>query len=327
MKNTYHIFTSGSLRRKSNTLFIKSAKSDYIPVEMAESLFIHSSMKFNTALFEFLSKKGITLHFFNRSGEFYGEFLPASAKPSGKIILLQAEHYLDGEKRLAIAKRIVLGAMGNMLRNVNYYNTRGSDLSDELSLLYKFKEQASEADEVPTLLAYEANFREVYFRCFNKILHNPDFRFNRRSTRPPLDPINSLISYTYALLYSEVLNQGHQTKLSLAISYLHSTNERSDSLIYDIAEVFKPVIADRIIFSSINHGEISSSDFETKAGGVYIKRETRKRITEKFEKFLRRTYKGENGATWSYRTWIREEFWKLIRHLKGEKEYKPFRVR
>lgn len=327
MKNTYHIFKSGVLRRKSNTLFLQSKKSDYIPVEMAESLFIHSNLRLNTSTLEFAAQKGVILHFFNRYGQYYGRFLPASSSEAGDIILLQAQHYFDPTKRLQIAKAIILAAMENMLHNIQYYNQRGADLSPHLQSLQEFKTKASQTSSVSELMAYEANFREVYFRAFSHILRNPDFRFTKRSTRPPLDPINSLISYTYSLLYSEVENQGHQTKLTLAISYLHSTNQRHNSLVFDIAEVFKPVIADRLIFTAINHGEIKASDFFLAQGGVYIKKEAMLKIAEKFEKYLRRTYKGKNGATWSYRSWIREEFYKLIRHLKGQSVYEPFTLR
>lgn len=328
MKNTYHIFNSGTLRRKSNTLFLEGKNGKcYLPAEMTGSIFVHSSITLNTSVLEFLSEKEISLAFFSPSGKILGHFIPFSHRHDGKILLLQVEHYTDETKRTILARKFVLGSMRNMRHNISYYNQRNLNLEEELEMLDELKKKAENSNSVSELMAYEGNYRELYFRTFNKILRSPDFRFYRRTTRPPQDPINSMISFVYSLLYGEIQNQGVQTKLNLAVAYLHSTNKRSNSLIYDISEIFKPVIADRLIFSMINRREITVHDFHEQDGGIYITKKGKIKICKTFEKAVRRTYRGTNGATWTFRSWIREEFYKIIRHLKDGKEYEPFALR
>ena len=99
------------------------------------------------------------------------------------------------------------------------------------------------------------------------------------------------------------------------------------SLSLDIAEIFKPLIAERMIFSLLNKNMISEDDFEKESNYLYLKESARKIIVEEYDKRLQRTIKHkELNRDVSYRYLFRLECYKLIKHLTEEKEYEGFKI-
>lgn len=199
-----------------------------------------------------MTEKNICVHFFNRYEYYVGTYYPREHYNSGIVILKQVEFYNDYNKRITIARSIVEGAVLNMLVVLRYYNSRGNMLKDEIETIERMLHNINSCDDVNTLMALEGNIREVYYKCFNKILDDENFTFIRRSKNPPLDKINALISFGNSLLYATTLGEIYQTQLDPRIGYLHSTNQRKFSLNLDISEIFKPIIVDRVIFSLVN---------------------------------------------------------------------------
>jgi CRISPR-associated protein Cas1 len=174
-------------------------------------------------------------------------------------------------------------------------------------------------------MAIEGNIREEYYYAFNRIICDDDFVYDKRSKRPPETRLNALISFGNSLLYVVVLSEIYKTHLDPRIGFLHATNFRRFTLNLDIAEVFKPVIVDRVIFQLLNKKMIGTKHFEKELGGVYLNREGRDIFVREFDAKLRTVIKHrEIGRSVSYRRLIRLELYKLEKHLMGEKEYEPF---
>jgi len=83
--------------------------------------------------------------------------------------------------------------------------------------------------------------------------------------------INSLISFVNSLIYTTVLSEIYKTQLNPTISYLHEPGVKRFSLCLDIAEIFKPLIGDRMIFSLLNKNQITEDDFEEDSNYLYLK--------------------------------------------------------
>lgn len=263
MKKDLYVFNSGFLRRKDNTIMFETDEGKkYFPVEEIESVFIFGEVDINKRFLEFMTEKNICVHFFNRYEYYVGTYYPREHYNSGIVILKQVEFYNDYNKRMTIARSIVEGAVLNMLVVLRYYNSRGNMLKDEIETIERMRHNINSCDDVNTLMALEGNIREIYYRCFNKILDNENFTFVRRSKNPPLDRINALISFGNSLLYATTLGEIYQTQLDPRIGYLHSTNQRKFSLNLDISEIFKPIIVDRVIFSLVNKKVLSEKHFE-----------------------------------------------------------------
>jgi CRISPR-associated protein Cas1 len=150
---------------------------------------------------------------------------------------------------------------------------------------------------------------------------------NGRSYRPPLNSVNALISFGNMMCYSQTIRAIHQTQLDSTISFLHSPGERRYSLALDIAEIFKPIIVDRVIFKVLNKGMIKASDFEKGLASVVMKDKARMIFIEAFESRLAETIKHRalNKAV-SYKHLIKLECYKLQKDILKIQEYKPFKI-
>lgn len=115
--------------------------------------------------------------------------------------------------------------------------------------------EINECRDVDGLMLIEARCRQQYYQSFNTILNSTDFQFTKRSRRPPKDPINALISFGNTILYNRFQQIIWKTALDSRIGVLHAANRRHYSLNLDFADVFKPIIVDKLVFSLINKGQ------------------------------------------------------------------------
>lgn len=330
MKKTLYIFSNGELKRKENTILFEyeDGKKKYVPVENVSEILIFGEVALNKKLLDFLSQKEIMLHFFNYYGYYSGSYYPREHYNSGYMILKQAEHYLDENKRLQLAKLFVKGAILNIEKVLSYYHGRGTDLSSTIDSIAALKKNFQKIDSCEKLMALEGNVRDVYYRSFGRIIKSKDFIFESRTKRPPENRLNALISFGNSLLYTVVLSEIYKTHLDPRIGFLHATNFRRFTLNLDVSEVFKPIIVDRIIFTLVNKAMIKKNHFDEKLKGVYLKEKGRAIFVEELEKRLKTTIRYLSlGKKVSYRRLIRLELYKIEKHLLGEKEYEPFIAR
>ncbi|ADQ08232.1 CRISPR-associated protein Cas1 [Caldicellulosiruptor hydrothermalis 108] len=329
MKKDLYVFNSGFLRRKDNTIMFETDEGKkYFPVEEIESVFIFGEVDINKRFLEFMTEKNICVHFFNRYEYYVGTYYPREHYNSGIVILKQVEFYNDYNKRITIARSIVEGAVLNMLVVLRYYNSRGNMLKDEIETIERMRHNISACSDVNTLMALEGNIREIYYRCFNKILDDENFTFVRRSKNPPLDRINALISFGNSLLYATTLGEIYQTQLDPRIGYLHSTNQRKFSLNLDISEIFKPIIVDRVIFSLVNKKVLSEKHFEKELNGIILNDQGKKLFVSEYNQKLYSTIMHPKLNTQvSYKRLIRMEAYKLQKLFLENIEYKPFVAR
>lgn len=326
MKKTLYIFSDGELHRKDNTLCFESeGGKKFIPVEDTGEIMIFGEVTINKKLLEFLSQKEIALHFFSYYGYYMGTYYPREHLNSGFMTLKQAEHYLDEQKRLAIAREFVYGAARNIRQVLKYYHSRGKNISETIQAVEKLIEKINDCPDIASLMAIEGNIREHYYFAFDEILNEPDFVFQERSRRPPKNYLNTLISFGNSLLYTTCLSEIYKTHLDPRIGYLHATNFRRFTLNLDLSEIFKPIIVDRIIFSLIGKRMITKKDFDQATGGIMLKERARKSFVEEFDNKLKTTINHRDiGRQVSYRRLLRLELYKLEKHLMGEKEYSAF---
>ncbi len=330
MKRTLFIFSNGEIKRKDNTLFFENeeGKRKFIPIENVQELLIFGEVNLNKKLLDFLSQKQVILHFYNYYGYYSGTFYPREYYNSGFMILKQAESYLDEKKRLILARKFVEGSIVNIIKVLAYYKNRGKELDDVIENINGLKENIADCGKIDELMAIEGNCRGYYYSAFDRIIESKGFSFSGRSKRPPQNRLNALISYGNSLLYTTVLSEIYRTHLDPRIGFLHSTNFRRFSLNLDVAEIFKPIIVDRIIFTLLNKNMIKPKDFSNDLGGVFLKEKGQRVFVEEFDKRLKTTISDKGlGRNISYRSIIRRELYKIEKHLIKDKEYKPFAAR
>ena len=329
MGRTLYLMSSGTLKRKDNTLFIdrEGEKPRYLPVEQTDEIIVLGEMDLNKSLLEFLTQKQIILHFFNYYGYYVGTYYPREHMNSGAVILAQAACYMDGAKRHALASSLIVGAIENMTKVVEYYQRRASlDVADILGDLERFQSLAPETADIPGLMGIEGNARNRYYQFFDRLVHDEAFKMLERSRRPPSNRMNALISFLNSMCYILALSQIYRTHLDPRIGFLHETNFRRFSLNLDLAEIFKPILVDRVIFSLVNKREIQAKHFEKETGGgIYLNDKGREIVVRKWEERVNETIEHPKlKRKVSYRGLVRMEAYKLQKHILGDEPYVPF---
>lgn len=326
LKKTIYVFNDGEFRRKDNTLYFETEQGKkYLPVEDISQIFVFGEVTVNKRFLEFVSHKEIIIHFFNNYGYYSGSFYPREHLNSGYMTLKQAEYYLDEQKRLDIACRFVTGAVRNIEQVLKYYQNRGKDLEECLTRVQALAATIQGCSSVNELMAIEGNIRNTYYSAFNEIISNEDFYFDGRNKRPPRDRLNALISYGNTMAYVTVLSEIYKTHLDPRIGFLHTTNFRRFTLNLDVAEIFKPILVDRVIFYLLSRNMLRKPHFEKRTDGIFMNDKGRKVFIEEWEKRLQTTIKHrELGRSVSYRRLVRMELYKLEKHFIGEREYEPF---
>lgn len=328
MKQSYYIFNNGDICRHDNTFrFINDAgdKRDF-PVERVADIYFMSEISLNSSFINFAAKNGINLHFFNYYSFYTGSFYPKESLVSGNLLVKQVEHYTDVNKRLEIAKEFVSGAIDNIYRNLRYYNERDRDLKEIMLEISSLGKSVANANNIKELMGYEGNARKFYYKAWSSIIAQ-GVEFDKRVKNPPDNMVNTLISFVNMLVYTRVLSEIYHTQLNPTVSYLHEPGTRRFSLSLDIAEIFKPLIGDRLIFTLLNRQQITEKSFTSGLNYLHLTQQASKTVVEEFDKRLKQTIKHkELGREVSYSHLIRLECYKLVKHLLGEKPYSAFRL-
>lgn len=328
MKQNYYIFNSGRLKRQENTIFFEKEDGTraIIPIENTEAVYAFGEIDFNTKLFNYLAQKGVPVHIFNYYGFYSGSYYPRETLNSGQLLVKQVHHYTNLKKRITLAQAFVEAASFNILKNLRYYNNRGKDLGNYIDTIDGYRSQIEKSEGVDELMGIEGNIRNTYYKAWPVII-DCEIESERRVKQPPDNMVNALISYLNSLVYTTCLGEIYHTQLNPLISYLHEPGERRFSLSLDLAEIFKPIFSDRIIFTIFNRQQITEKDFMTEVNLCYLNEKGRKIIVREYDEKLKTiiTHKKLNKQV-SYRHLIRLECYKLVKHLIGEQEYEGFKI-
>lgn len=327
MGRTLYMMSSGELKRKENTIVVEGEQGRrFLPVETTDEILVFGEVTLNKRFLEFATASEIILHFFNHHGYYQGSYYPREHLNSGAAILSQARAYMDPGLRLDIAGRFVDGALGNMARVVGYYaNREHPELEPLRHELEETRERIGGTKSVEELMGVEGNARERYYTFFERAIDDPAFCFGSRSRRPPANRLNALISFLNGMCYVLALSQIYRTHLDPRIGFLHETNFRRFSLNLDLAEIFKPILADRILLSLVNKREIQAKHFSSEGEGVYLNDTGREIVLRAWEERLTQTIDHPRlKRKVSYRGLVRIEAYKLEKHLLRDEVYEPF---
>jgi len=322
----HFLMVAGRVRRESNNLKFDRYDEDLnvvstkpLPIKGIDEIYILAKVDLDSYTMAFIADNNILLHFFSPFQSFRGNFFPStsnSVNKSGFVLLQQLRAFDDEVHRLYIAKQVTKGHFINGANNCKKYKV---DFE-----LEQYLENLDRAKNIGEVMASEGAYQKNYYQAWNSIIKNQrTFKFIKRSKRPPTDKINCLISYVNTRIYNIVLSEIYKTELDPRIGFLHEPNYRALSLHLDIAEIFKPIIGDNIIFTLLNKNEITAKDFKTDSGRIRFTNEGIKKIESKIiKKMTEQTTIGEQRLTW--RQVIRREVNRIKRNVVETSEYEPF---
>lgn len=324
MNKDYYVISSGTIKRKDNTIyyFNLDGEKKALPIEQIDDIHIYGEVDLNTKLINYISKYGVMLHFYNYYGYYSGTYYPRKKNVSGFSLVCQSACYLDNSERMYLAKAFIQSAAHHILRNMRYYKVD----RELLDAIKKEVDSLSEARNIPELMGKEGRIRKTYYKSFNQILKH-EFVFEKREKRPPKDPINALMSFGNSIMYTNVLSEIYKTQLDPTISFLHEPSTKRFSLSLDIAEIFKPLIIDPIIFSLVNNKRLNKKDFLYEEEICFLSEIGKKKFLQEFEQKMQTTIKHRHlNRKVSYRTFIRLECYKLIKHFIKDEKYKVLKA-
>jgi len=317
MKKDYYIFKTGKIVRSNfNVVHVDSDKNKTIlPINTIDNLYIFSHVDLNADILCYLGKLEISIHFFDYYENYRGTFLGIEKQISGSLLLKQSGFCTDYDKRLYIAKEFIKSAMYCIHKNLMEYNINISTPLNELN----------NAKTIQEIMGVEGSFRNKYYSYYDQIFTR--YKFEKRSKQPPLNEINSLISFGNMMCYCYCLKVIRQTQLNSTISFLHEPSDRRHSLSLDLAEIFKPLFIDKIIFKLVNKNIIKDEHFEKTDSFCYIKEQGKKLFVKEFEDKLNTKFycrRVKNNVT--YKQLVIFECYKLIKHFLDIETYESLKL-
>lgn len=336
MKKAYYLFNPGRMSRRDNTLqFVPApvegaevvpSRPRYLPVEGVSALYIFGSVDANSAMYNYLGRKHIPVHFFDYYQHYTGSFSPREHLLAGQMLIAQTDAYRSEKHRLRLAGAILSAAVDNMLRNLRYYANRGRALDETIERIEALRESLATARSIGELMGLEGNCRQLYYAAFAEII--PGYDWEGRRKRPPQNELNALVSFGNAMCYSVCLDAIYNSQLNPTISFLHEPGTRRYSLALDIAEIFKPLLVDRLIFRLCNRRELNEQHFDFVDQACFLSEGGRKVFVWAWEEKLSDSIQHRTlNRKVSYRHLVRLECYKLAKHLIGmEAEYRAFKA-
>lgn len=334
MSQNYYLFNPGRMSRKDHTLhFIgmseaggTAAKPRHLPIQDIKSLYIFGSVDANSALYNFLGKQRIPVHFFDYYEHYTGSFHPKEYLLAGKVQVEQTRTYLSKKRRLYLAQQFVRGASYNILRNLKYYRNRKSGLDSIIEAIETYRATIGDCEEVAEVMGVEGNCRQTYYQAFELIID--DFEMNGRHKKPPSNEVNALISFGNMMCYTLALDMIYHTQLNPTISFLHEPGTRRYSLALDLAEIFKPIFVDRLIFSLLNRRQLQRKHFEQHLNACLLNEKGKRIFIKAFEDKMKETIKHPHlSRKVSYKRLIQLECYKISKYILGiEKQYEPLKM-
>uniref|UniRef100_B8HXC9 CRISPR-associated endonuclease Cas1 n=1 Tax=Cyanothece sp. (strain PCC 7425 / ATCC 29141) TaxID=395961 RepID=B8HXC9_CYAP4 len=290
-----------------------------IPAQTVEQVVLMGNPQVTGDAFVYALELGMPIHYLSSFGKYLGSALPGHSR-NGALRLAQYAVYHNMERRLELVKAIVAAKIHNQY-TVLY---RHGQTENPLKSRKKLVQTQLTLDQVRGV---EGTAAREYFACWPKMLGN-QWIFTGRNRRPPTDPVNSLLSFAYGLLRSQVTAAVHMAGLDPYIGYLHEVHHGQPAIVLDLMEEFRPLVADNLVLSVLNKQQIQPNDFKESLGAYKLSDKACKLFLQAFDRKLNDEFKHpvfEYRCT--YRRAIELQARLLSRHLQEGIPYKPLILR
>ncbi|AQS41300.1 MAG: CRISPR-associated endonuclease Cas1 [Candidatus Tokpelaia hoelldobleri] len=334
--NTVYITTPDTFLRKDGENLVaevERVEKARVPLHMVASVVVFGAVHVSPALLATTAEKGISFIFLGRNGRFQAR---VEGPVSGNVLLRRAQYKMSDMPE-DIIRSIIIGKVANQ-RSVlqralrDYGSGYEPDVMQKINHVVKrlgFIIQSVEKSDMNAdqMRGKEGEAAQLYFSVFDYLIRSPDKEmcWTKRSRRPPLDPVNALLSFLYTLLTHDCRSACETVGLDSAVGFLHRDRPGRPGLALDLMEELRPVLADRLALSLINRRQLRVRDFEQQDGGaVFMSDEARKTVLtawqerkkeERFHPFI------EEKAPFGLVPFLQAQL--LSRHIRGDLDAYP----
>ncbi len=292
--NTLYVTTPGAyLSQEGETVCVRAGDEirARIPLHTLDGIVCLGANGCSPPLMEACATRNVALSFLSDTGRFWAR---VQGPVSGNV-LLRREQYRraeDPEAAAGIARAMVIAKVINsrmvLLRALrDHPEASGAEdlrtASDRLATVLKALTRDLPID---TTRGFEGEAAQVYFGVFDHLIvaQKESFQFTRRSRRPPLDLVNSLLSFLYAILAHDAASALEGVGLDPAVGFLHRDRPGRPGLALDLMEELRPVLADRVALSLINRRQVTADGFRIlENGAVQMDDDTRKTVITTYQ--------------------------------------------
>jgi CRISPR-associated protein Cas1 len=278
--NTLYVSKQGSyLQKEGETVVVECEREKIlqVPIHALGSIVCFGNVLCSPFLLGFCAERDVAVSFLTE----YGKFLASVQGPvRGNVLLRRSQYRMadDPEATAKIAAQVIAGKLANCRVVLNRAARDYKDKTDADALrgasgsISGILERLQGFADVDTLRGMEGSAAAEYFAVFKHMIidQKEDFPFSDRNRRPPLDPVNALLSFIYTLLTHDVRSALETVGLDPAVGFLHRDRPGRPGLALDLVEEFRPVIGDRLALSLINRRQVNAKGFTKAADGAVI---------------------------------------------------------
>jgi CRISPR-associated protein Cas1 len=245
------------------------------------------NIQVTTQAIQALCEAEVPVCYFSQGGWFYGV---TSGMNTKNVFLRKAQFRLADSD--PFCRKLSAGLVAGKIRNQRTMLLR-NHIEPPESALAEMKEMAARAERAATLdelLGLEGNAARLYFGAFSGLLKAEDggnqslsFDFHSRNRRPPKDPVNALLSYSYSLLVKDLTVACYAVGFDPLMGFFHQPRFGRPALALDLMEPMRPLIADSAVITAINNRMLAPSDFLRAGNSVAMTPDARKKFLRAYE--------------------------------------------
>lgn len=281
---------------------LKDGSKRSFPIATVTDISVFGQPQISTRLVRECIARNIPIAYYSDDGHYFGHI--SSSMRIDPVRQKQQVYLTDNrEFCLAWSKQIIRAKLLNSMTLLNSDPDTCTFTDQDLhGLLHSF-EYLESADSVDMVLGFEGNAARNYFACLPKLLRNEEFAFKGRSSRPPKDPFNSMLSFGYSLLYRDIIGAIERHGLHPYFAFMHKIGFGHAALASDLIEEYRAPLVDRTVLQMVNDDEVHTSDFyKNDAGAMYMVPNASRKFTNRMSEIMAKSerYFSDAGESKAY---------------------------
>ncbi len=340
--NTLYLQEQGSILRKDGERFSVEKNGNQINeiiVRRVEQILVLGNVTITTPAMQYCMRNNIPVTFLSQYGSYFGR-LEATTADNSAVERFQYLRSLDEPFAFDIAQRMIEAKIKNsrimiQKRRAMAWESNGElkeRFDTNLMLMSSLADHTKRCENLASLRGVEGKAAALYFELYG-LLFKKELPFYtnafRRVRKPPTDPVNSLLSFGYTLLHSNVFSLVRMKGLNPYIGFLHAEDKGNPALINDLVEEFRTII-DSLTLYTLNKGILRNKDFYYRKdkAGCFLSDEARKKFLELFEQRMwEESRDSVSGKSMNIRRHIERQVVRLSEVLAGTRTiYEPYRT-
>lgn len=276
--HTLYILDSDLVVEKKNQalrILHKDGRNDHFPLEMIENIVVFSKIQIKEEVFQMCAEKGIDIWVLDGNARVRYRI---TGKFHGNVTVRKEQCLLsESREKIPVIKAMITGKIKNLQFVLAKFKRSHSDCEREsmdlaIRKLKECEQKLQFAETEESIRAVESQAARIYFQVFPYMIlrKEPEFQFTSRNRRPPKDPVNALLSYTYTLLMMECVTALESAGVDPYVGLLHTDRSGKASMALDMMEEFRPLLADRLVLRLLNLKMIKKDMFEQNKEGIYL---------------------------------------------------------